>query len=163
MTFSSAALLVVEPEPDAGAVYKIRSDNHSHRDGRPTHRGRIPATDRGALTSNNWCGMRHGCKISQKRPRHVVWKRNVLEKRAKRAKKKIVKAVQRIFSCGCRRIVCEGSRAIEERVEELCSRVCSMLTGLTGVVIDIAYLYTHESQSHSQPTEPVWWPPAGVS
>ena len=44
--------------------------------------------------------------------------------------------------------------AIEKRVERVYSDACSTLTGLTAMVIDIAYLYTYEapspSQSHSQ-------------
>jgi hypothetical protein len=45
-------------------------------------------------------------------------------------------------------IVCEGSRAAEKIVEGLCSDVCSN-SMLTGIAIDIAYLYTYTSKSHS--------------
>lgn len=47
-------------------------------------------------------------------------------------------------------IVCEGSRVAEKIVEGLCSGVCSNST-LTGIAIDIVYLYTHFKEP--QPTE----------
>ncbi len=56
-----------------------------------------------------------------------------------------------------------GSRATEKIVEGLCSSICSTLTGLTTMAIDIAFFYTYAPQSHNQPTEPFWWPPARAS
>jgi hypothetical protein len=39
--------------------------------------------------------------------------------------------------------LCEN--VVEKSLEGLCSGVCSMLTGLTAVAINIAYLYTYAS------------------
>ena len=101
MSLIIAKRLEPEPEPAGASDYKIQSGNHALVK-TPAHTHRIPAIPRFASLKyrslrSNRRSIRHGCKKKSESRRHVVWRRNALEKRAKRTKKRVVKAVQRIL------------------------------------------------------------------
>jgi hypothetical protein len=97
---SSAELLPPVVEPELGeTAYKIQSESGNHFLGATTaDTHRIPAELHASLTGSNRRSIRHGCKQkSETSHRFVVWEWNPLEKSAKNAKKRAVKAVQRIL------------------------------------------------------------------
>ena len=105
--YTTGAASLVEPEVDVVGVYKIHgpsgnrqlAEMRAHIHLKPTFKHRATLTDRSLRSSRS--SIRNGWEKGQKGCQYILRERNPLENRAKRAKKRAVRLVERIVWNDC--------------------------------------------------------------
>ena len=105
--YTTGAASLVEPEVDVVGVYKIHgpsgnrrlAETRAHIHLKPTFKHRATLTDRSLRSSRS--SIRNGWEKGQKGCQYILWESNPLENRAKRAKKRAVRLVERILWNDC--------------------------------------------------------------